>query len=200
MQIPIEQLTKRPITFTFTDEDFARVDFKAREIHKNVATSHGRSFNKVYESTLLGEMAEIALIRLGARPNPYNRVGFDHTDRKTWAWDVEFDGHRIEVKCQAHYNLDKWYRLYDKQYNKFHRLMKHSIRPTRLIVGYNMKDHLPTRNDRNVRISWMINQDFSQFMDDHARGRHIRSQFEKGPCKEKYWVVRRNVQMPKGGV
>ena len=189
MQLPITRLTERPCSYTFSDQDFDRVDFKSTEIYCSDSTRHGRSYKEVYESTLLGEMAEIALLRRGATVNKYNRRGFDHTDPKTYMWDVEFDGHLVEVKCVP--SMTKFYNMHKRQYEKFVRSMTKDVRPTRIIVGYNMKDHLPTRHNRNVRIGWMLNRDFAQFMEP---GRIKRSQYNSG------YYANKNVQMRKCGV
>jgi hypothetical protein len=189
MQTAIMRLTERPCSFTFTDEDFERVDFKATEIYDNEVTRHGRTFQRVYDSTLLGEMAELALLRRGAQVNMSNRYGFDHTDPNSYMWDVKYDGHRIEVKCVP--TKTKFYNIHERQYDKYVRSMVKEVRPTRIIVGYNMKDHLPSRGNSNVRIGWMLNQDFAQFMEP---GRVKRSQYGSG------YYVNKNVQMPKVGV
>jgi hypothetical protein len=189
MQTAIMGLTESPCSFTFTDQDFDRVNFKATEIYDNEVTRHGRSFQRVYDSTLLGEMAELALLRRGAQVNMNNRYGFDHTDPKSYMWDVEYDGQLIEVKCVP--TKTKFYNIHARQYNKYVRSMVKEVRPTRIIVGFNMKDHLPTRDNPNVRIGWMLNRDFAQFMEP---GRIKRSQYNSG------YYANKNVQMRKCGV
>ena len=171
---PIEQLTQSVTRFTLLDDDFDRIKLKAMDIAMNDITSHGRQALQIYNSTLLGEMAEIALIRLGAKPNEYNRNGFDHTDPKTYMWDVEYDGHRIEVKNIP--NRTQYYNMATRQYQKFERAMKYpDTCPTRIIVGYNYSVDLPTPAEPYAAVGWLLNEDFKRFM---APGRIRPSQYQ----------------------
>lgn len=93
-----------PITFSLSQLETDFIYIMAEDIYNCPIRSRGRSATQILNAVKAGVILEFALERQGATKNP---APFDKANRDSYAWDVEWNGLKTEVKRKNFLTKDK---------------------------------------------------------------------------------------------
>jgi hypothetical protein len=140
----------QPISFKLSEEEAGYIETMAREIFECPSRNNGRAFETVLNHVRRGVILEFALARLGAIKNEQE---FDVTNRDTYAWDVEWQGHKAEVKCLSEpFQETKWVTFALNMFKTFFNNMRNDPFCVDIIIFgcYNESD------DGTINVRWRL--------------------------------------------
>jgi hypothetical protein len=144
--------------FVNEDEVAEHIAYKVQEIKEN-GQEHGRDDETLTKHVRNGTILEYALAnKLGGFINPSK---FDHTDPNTFAWDVDVNGVRFEIKSSP--SFDTWFNFNLKNQQNFSdyqlvradlsTFLKYTDYVDYLVAGF----YSEVENGYEVTFKWIMN-------------------------------------------